>query len=255
MAATLREREALQGILREFDVPPGAVLVVHSAIGGLSRQGFRAEAMIEAMMDYLKGGTLLMPTMTWRTVTPANPVFDELRTPSHTGVLSEVFRTKYASARSLHPTHSAAGLGPQAKTLLSTHQLGTTPVPASSPYALMRDYPAYILMIGVGLEAVTAIHHPEEAVAPEIYVKPIEQAERYELRPREGAPVTYLLRRHLHTRERDFPKYGPLLAAKKQIRGGDIGGVPWLIVRAADLLAEVFTRLIEQPDFNLTRPG
>ena len=245
------EKNAIQGILRDFRVPDDAVLVVHSAIGGLSRQGFRAEAMIDAMLEYLKRGTLLMPTMTWRTVTPQNPVFDEMKTPSHTGVLTEIFRTQYSSARSLHPTHSAAGVGPLAKTLLSTHHVGTTPVPAGSPYAIMRDYPAYILFFGVGLEACTAIHHPEEAVAPEVYVKPIEEAERYELRPRSGAPISYTLRRHQHPRDRNFPKYVPLLAAKNQILQGDIGGVPWKIVSAADLLAEVFARLIENPRFNL----
>ncbi len=244
-------RDAIPGILRQFGVPRDAVLVVHSAIAGLSRQGYRAEAMIESALEHLSGGTLLMPTMTWRTVTPQSPVFDELHTPSHTGVLTEIFRTKYATARSLHPTHSAAGAGPLAKTLLSTHHLSTTPVPASSPYALMRDYPAYILMIGVGLECVTAIHHPEEAIAPDIYVKPMEEAERYELRLREGAAVSYLLRRHLRPRDRNFQKYGPLLAAKNKILEGDISGVPWKIVRAADLLAEVFARLVERRDFNL----
>src|SRR5688572_29475041 len=157
-----REREAILRILHSGRVPADGVLVVHSAIGGLSRQGFRAEAMIEALLGHLRGGTLLMPTMTWRTVTPANPVFDEIATPSHTGVLTEVFRTRYATVRSLHPTHSAAGVGPLARTLLSTHHLGTTPVPASSPYALMRDYSSHILTIGVGLECITAIHHPEE---------------------------------------------------------------------------------------------
>lgn len=253
MATTRPEREALQGILRDFSVPPDAVLVVHSAIAGLSRHGFRAEAMIEALLDYLRGGTLLMPTMTWRTVTPANPVFDELHTPSHTGVLTEVFRTSYATARSLHPTHSAAGVGPHARALLSTHHFGTTPVPASSPYALMRDYPAYAFFLGVGLETCTAIHHPEEVIAPEVYVKPIEEAERYELRPRRGESVKFVLRRHLRPRERNFPKYLPLLAAKGQIRTGTLLTVPWIIVRAADLLREVFARLIEQPDFNFTR--
>jgi aminoglycoside 3-N-acetyltransferase len=250
-----QEREALQGILRSGGVPPDAVLVVHSAIAGLSRQGFRAEAMIDALLEHLREGTLLMPTMTWRTVTPQNPVFDELATPSHTGVLTEVFRTKYASARSLHPTHSAAGAGPLARTLLSTHHLGTTPVPASSPYALMRDYRSHILMIGVGLECVTAIHHPEEAVAPDIYLKPDTQAEDYELRARDGRRIKYRLRRHVRTRERDFPKFAPLLARKRQFHAGELLGVPWRLVRADDLLREVFARLIERPDFNLQKGG
>ena len=246
------EREAIGGILQAFRVPRDAVLTVHSAIGGLSRQGFRAEAMIETMLEHLKDGTLLMPTMTWRTVTPQNPVFDELQTPSHTGVLTEIFRTKYASARSLHPSHSAAGLGPLATALLSTHHHGTTPVPATSPHALTLAYPAYILFFGVGLEACTAIHHPEEVIAPELYVKPIEQAERYELRPRSGAPIAFLSRRHLRPRERNFPKYGPILAAKGEMLEGDIGGVPWKILRAKDLLSEVSARLTEQPDYNFT---
>lgn len=245
-----REREALQSILSGAGVPPDGVLVVHSAIAGLSRQGWRAEGMIDAMLAHLRGGTLLMPTMTWRTVTPQNPLFDELATPSHTGVLTEVFRTKYSSARSLHPTHSAAAVGPLAKTLLSTHHLGTTPVPASSPYALMRDYRSHILMIGVGLEAVTAIHHPEEAIAPELYLKPESEAEEYELRARSGKSLKFRLRRHIRPRERDYPKFGPLLSAKGQFHAGDLLGVPWKLVRADHLLREVFARLIENPRFN-----
>ena len=209
--------------------------------------------MVEAMLDHLRGGTLLMPTMTWRTVTPQQPVFDEMATPSHTGVLTEVFRTKYASARSLHPTHSAAGAGPLARTLLSTHHLGTTPVPASSPYALMRDYRSHILMIGVGLECVTAIHHPEEAVAPDLYLKPDAEAEHYDLRARDGRTIRYRLRRHIRTRERDFPKFGPLLAAQGRLQQGELLGVPWKLVRGDELLREVFARLIEQPDFNLLK--
>jgi len=249
--STGKETPVFNTILDSWEVPNDAVLVVHSAITGLSQQGFRAEGIIEALINYLDTGTLLMPTMTWRTVTPANPIFDELNTPSHTGALTEIFRTRYASARSLHPTHSVAACGPAAKTLLATHHIGNTPVPATSPYGLLRDYPAFILHLGVGLEMCTAIHHPEEVIAPEIYVKPIEEAEFYELHDRNGNILKYTLRRHKKL-NRDFPKYSPLLAAKKQILTGDINGVPWTIVRADDLLREVFTRLIERPDFNLT---
>jgi aminoglycoside 3-N-acetyltransferase len=108
----LQQNEARSGSSRVSTdpaaVPRDGVLVVHSAIAPLSRQGFRAEAIIEALLDYLSAGSLFMPTMTWRTVTPAHPEWDELATPSHTGVLTEVFRTRYATARSTHPTHSVA---------------------------------------------------------------------------------------------------------------------------------------------------
>src|ERR1043166_1890565 len=244
--------EPLQRILRTSGVPDDAVLIVHSAIKGLGRAGYRAEPMIDCMLEHLKHGTLLMPAMTWRTVTPQSPLWDELATPSHTGVLTEIFRTQYATARSLHPTHSVAGVGALANTLLSHHHCGNTPVPATSPYGLMRDYPAYILMLGVGLESCTAIHHPAEIVAPDIYVKPAAQAEEYTLRDRNGRSIAFHLRRHQRL-NRDFPKFGPLLAAQSKFLSGTISSVPWSIVRASDLLREVFARLIEQPDFNISR--
>src|SRR6266481_8254119 len=184
--ATSREAAALVPILERFGVPRDGVLVVHSAIAPLSRRGLRAEAIIEALIDYMRGGNLFMPTMTWRTVTPEQPHWDELGTPSHTGVLTEIFRTRYASGRSIHPTHSVAGLGPAAPLLLSRHHIDNTPVSANSPYGLMRDYEAYVLMIGVGLETVTAIHLPEETVNVDLYVRPAETARLYRCRDRHG---------------------------------------------------------------------
>ena len=80
-----QERGALLPILEDFKVPRDGVLIVHSAIARLSRNGFRAEAIIEALLDHLVDGNLFMPTMTWRTVTPAHPVWDEILTASHTG--------------------------------------------------------------------------------------------------------------------------------------------------------------------------
>ena len=97
----------------------------------------------------MRDGHLFMPTMTWRTVTPEHPDWDEMTTPSHTGVLSEIFRTRYAVARSIHPTHSAAGLGPGRTHALSRHHVDDTPVSANSPYGLLREYETYVFMVGV----------------------------------------------------------------------------------------------------------
>src|SRR6202040_3976596 len=135
-----REAAAFLPILQRVGVPRDGALIVHSAIATLSRRGFRAEAIIEALLDYMREGNLFMPTMTWRTVTPEHPNWDELETPSHTGVLAEIFRTRYATARSIHPTHSVAGRGRAVETLLARHHVDDTPVSGNSPYGLMRDY-------------------------------------------------------------------------------------------------------------------
>jgi aminoglycoside 3-N-acetyltransferase len=248
-----KEAATLLPILERFAVPRNGTLVVHSAIATLSRQGFRAETMIEALLDYLAAGNVFMPTMTWRTVTPDNPYWDEMTTPSHTGVLTEVFRTRYALARSIHPTHSVAGWGSAAPLMLSRHHVDTTPVSGNSPYGLMRDYEAYVLMIGVGLECCTAIHLPEEVINTDLYVRPPEQAERYHCRDRNG--VVHAVRTRRHPRlDRDFPQFTQPLAEQGLLQTGSIDGCPYTIVALADLLRHVFAALIENPRATLRQP-
>jgi aminoglycoside 3-N-acetyltransferase len=244
--SSAREYAALVPILQGLKVPRDAVLVVHSAIAPLSRQGFRAEAMVEALMEYLHDGTIVMPTMTWRTVTPQNPVWDEATTPSHTGVLTEVFRTRYSNFRSIHPTHSVAGCGPHAQALLARHHIGDTPVSDNSPYGLMRDLPAYALFLGVGLETCTAIHLPEEKIAADIYLQPADQAETYECRDRHGKIHQVRTRRHRRL-DRHFPKFGASLQRQRLMRCGELGGCPYAIVMLGDLLNTVTAALLSDP--------
>jgi len=241
-----REYNALIPILERIEVPPDGVLVVHSAIAKLSRNGFRAEAMIESLLGYMSKGTVVMPTMTWRTVTPERPVWDEVATASHTGVLTEIFRTHFAAARSIHPTHSVAAYGPQAQRLLARHHLDDTPVSANSPYGLMRDLSAYVLLLGVGLDSCTAIHLAEEALAPEVYLRPIDQAEQYECRDRHGLVHQVRTRRHWRL-DRDFPKFGPSLEHKGLMASGDLLGCRYFIVAMRDLLDAVFAVLRVDP--------
>jgi aminoglycoside 3-N-acetyltransferase len=247
-----QERGALLPILEDFGVPRDGVLVVHSAIARLSRNGFRAEAIVEALLDYLNDGNLFMPTMTWRTVTREQPVWDEILTASHTGVLTEVFRTCYASARSMHPTHSVAGRGPAARTVLARHHIDDTPVSGNSPYGLMRDYQTFILLLGVGLECCTAIHLAEETIAPDLYLRPKDQAEVYECRDRTGTSRRVLTRRHWQL-DRNFPRFASPLAQQGLLKSGEIAGCPYAIVSMRHLLREVFAALIDDKTATLRR--
>jgi aminoglycoside 3-N-acetyltransferase len=240
----------LRAVLDAGKVGRDSLLVVHSAFAGLSRQGFQAEAVIETFLDRVPDGGLFMPTMTWRTVTAEKRDWDEMRTPSHTGVLTEIFRTRYATARSIHPTHSVAGFGRDAQMLLSRHHVDDTPVSENSPYGLMRDYDVHILMLGVGLECCTAIHLPEETIAEDLYVLPPDTGLVYPCRDRSGLVHEVRARRHRRL-DRDFTKFATPLAGKGRLRAGWIGDHPWSIVRMADLLREVFAALIDNAEGTL----
>jgi aminoglycoside 3-N-acetyltransferase len=246
-----RESAALHRILQRFGVPRDGSLIVHSAIKSLSHRGFRAEGIIEALLDHMRGGHVFMPTMTWRTITPDSPEWDEMATPSHTGVLSEIFRTQYAVARSIHPTHSAAGWGPAAKMLCSRHHVGDTPVSANSPYGLMRDYKTYVLMVGVGLETCTAIHLPEEQLEIDLYVRPPETSALYRCRDRHGVVHRVSARRHWRL-DRDFNRFNTPLAARGELGQGTIEGCPYTIVAMRHLLREVFAAMLDNPRATLS---
>jgi aminoglycoside 3-N-acetyltransferase len=246
MTATTREAAAAAAMLDRAGVPGDGVLFIHSAFKRLAGQGFRAEAFVEGLLDYMHGGTLVMPTMSWRIVKPESPLFDELATPSHVGIVPEIFRVRYATHRSLHPTHSVAAYGLLAEHLTSTHHLGDTPCPMTSPYGKAREHDAHIVLLGIGLERCTAIHHAEEIVAPDIYVLPAEQAESYELRSRNGAVYPMQLRRHTRL-NRDFPQFAAPLTERGAMRHGDLAGTPWQAVAQRDLFEDVFAALDRDP--------
>jgi aminoglycoside 3-N-acetyltransferase len=235
-------------------VPRDSVLTVHTAFRSLSRAGYRAEDFLKILLDHLADGTLVMPAMSWRTVTPEHPTFDELATPSHVGAVAELFRTRYAGARSLHPTHSAAAAGRRESELTAFHHLGDTPCAMNSPYGLMLSADAYVLMIGCGFERCTAIHLPEEIVAPELYLVPKEQSEAYQLRDRHGGQFVMQLRRHRRL-NRCFEKFELLLQAKGRLHRGALAGSPFLLCRLDALLAEVFDALAVDRSATLAPDG
>ena len=248
------ETQVVAEALARAGVPHDGVLFVHSAFRRLGAQGFRVDAFIEALLEYMHRGTLVMPTMTWRVVTPASATFDELATVSHVGVAAERFRIAYSTHRSLHPTHSVAAYGKLAAALTSEHHLDGTPCALTSPYGKARQEDAHVLLLGIGLERCTAIHHAEEIVAPEIYLVPPEAAVRYELRARDGAVHEMQLRGHTKL-NRDFPQFAASLTARGQMRHGDLAGTPWQAVAQKDLLGEVFAALERDPHAIIAPPG
>ena len=249
-----QEARAVTSLLQQAQVPSDGVLFVHSAFRALSQAGFRADAFVAALADYMAPGTLVMPTMTWRLVTPETPFFDEISTPSHVGVIPELFRQTVATHRSLHPTHSVAAIGRLAEALLSGHHLDDTPCSPNSPYGRARKEDAHILLLGIGFERCTAIHVAEETAAIDVYLEPASQAGVYECRSRSGVVHQVRLRRHLRL-NRNFPQFEAPLDAAGKLRRGNLAGASWLAVTQRDLLDLVLSTLTKNPHAIIAPPG
>lgn len=240
--------------LDRLGIPRDGVLIVHSAFKGLALEGHRLEAVAETLVEYMAPGTLLLPTMSWRFVKPTMPVFDELSTPSNTGALTELFRTQYATARSLHPTHSVAGRGARAEALLGSHHLDETPCSPRSPFGLLETYDAWVMMLGITMDCCTLIHNVEEVLAPDVYLKPASEREVYTCRDRRGREVTVYLRRHRFL-PRDYWQFQDMLAAQGLLRVTTVDSTVCRAFRAADMVRVVKDTVTRCPDAIVARAG
>jgi aminoglycoside 3-N-acetyltransferase len=150
--------------LRGLGIKPTDTLLVHSSYKSLGlTQGGPTDA-VQALQAAVAEGTLLLPALSYEAVTAASPVFSANDTPCCVGIIPETFRNSPDVVRSVHPTHSVCAWGRLADTLTRRHHQDRTPVGQGSPFRLMLDHNAKILMLGCGLQPNTFMHGVEEAV-------------------------------------------------------------------------------------------
>ncbi len=141
----------------------GDTVMVHSSFKSLGIQD--PEVIILALLETLgESGTLFMPALSYLQKPPN--VHDTNLTPSCVGFLSEYFRCRAGTQRSLHPTHSVCGVGKLATDWLEDHIHDNTPCGTHSPFNKLLHQQGKILMIGCGLEPNTTMHAIEEYIQP-----------------------------------------------------------------------------------------
>lgn len=232
---------ALAADLQRLGVRPGGDLLVHASYKALGPEAGGAEAVIAGLLAALTPrGTLLMPALSYATVTPENPVFEQAKTPCCVGYLCESFRTRAGTQRSLHPTHSVCAVGPRARELLGEHHRAKTPVGDTSPFRKLRDVGGQILMLGCGLKPNTSMHGVEELAPPPYLFGTVVV---YKMQPADGLPFEMRLRTHgFKGYAQRYDRIEPLLtAAAGHIRKGKVlAADAWLMEapamwRAAEL--------------------
>jgi len=153
--------------ISNMGVRPGSVLMVHPSLRAFGYVPGGAETIIRGLLRVLgESGTLLMPALSYKTVTPQNPVFDVRATPSCVGAVAEAFRLRAGTLRSLHPTHSVCAVGPLADELLSPHIEDSTPCGKHSPFNRLPEFNGKILMLACRLTFNTSMHAIEEILKP-----------------------------------------------------------------------------------------
>ncbi len=140
------------------------VLTIHASLRAAGPIENGADGLIDALKEYLCDGLLLIPTHTWAVVTRENPVFDVRSTVPNIGTLARVAAFRPDAVRSLHPTHSLAVFGKNARAYVEGEEKSATPAPMGGCLSRLYELNGKILLLGVGHERNTYLHAVDERI-------------------------------------------------------------------------------------------
>ena len=230
--------------LRRLGVQRGDKLFVHSSLCSMGHMVGDGDTVIDAILEVIgPEGTLMVPTFT-----PNCALFDVLRTPSKTGLITETLRHRPEAVRSWHPTHSVAAIGRAAEELTRDH-LQFRALGKGSPVDRLTNRGGYVLLLGVGHNRNSTVHIGEAwAEVGYIDVKPYSHAisEAVIIAPDDQRIRTRLFRQPGCAR--GFVKLEPYLRERGAIRDSRIGDAPVQLMRAQDIIDAVVEVVKDKPD-------
>ena len=229
--------------LRRLGIREGDSLLVHSSFNRL--EGFLGRPTdIIATIAKVVGptGHVLMPTLPFAgsavNYVASAPVFDVRRTPSRTGLLTELFRRQPGVVRSVHPTHAVCVSGPRSRSFVEGHHLAKTPCGRPSPYSRLLDEKGKILLLGTGIGALTFYHFVEEDLEPFLPF-PIFTPQTFTLRSIGYAGEELVTETRLFdpltSTQRRMSRIIPHLKARRMWRSRRIGSVATILLSAEDI--------------------
>jgi aminoglycoside 3-N-acetyltransferase len=230
---------ALKSALRQLGLAPGQALMVHSSFDAFLGFTGKPTDVIAALETLVApGGTILMPSIpfggTAIDYVKSGNITDIERTPSRTGILTELFRRQKGTLRSVHPTHPVLARGSRAAAMLKDHRLASTPCGAHSPFAKLLEEKGKILFLGATIDSMTFFHYLEEVFEDRLKPSPF-TSEVFEVPVRSGTD-TFLLRMRLFDKDMSRRRtITPLVSELNRLGGsvsGRVGTLPLMLVDA-----------------------
>jgi len=165
--------------LRQMSISDGNLLIVHSSYNALKPTGATPNDIIDMLLELIgPNGTLALPTiptysnvselgrhLITRDVSEEVIEYNPQRTPSGTGIITNIFLTYPGVVRSKHPLNTMAALGPLAEQIIKNNLDGYEPLPCgvNSSWKFCADNNAKILALGVDMaHSLTMIHVAED---------------------------------------------------------------------------------------------
>ena len=229
--------------LRKLGVREGDVIFVHSSFDKMRGVDGGVRAIVDGLLDVVgEKGTLAMPSfpasVTNKEYLDRSPLFDASKTPSRMGLITEVFRRWPGVERSIHPTHSVVAKGPRAKWLVEGHERSSDPFGEGTPFHKLTGVNGKVVLLGVGIGALTHIHVAEAIMGNEFPVQVYLQEPKV-ARIVDSSGVEREINVRVHAPEvskrRDIRVIEKYLVKADRLKRKRIGGISVSILDANDL--------------------
>ncbi|MFJ7205976.1 aminoglycoside N(3)-acetyltransferase [Streptomyces sp. NPDC098789] len=177
---TVLDEEFLNREFRSLGLPEGAVVMVHASLSAFGPVRHGAHALVRALRRCVgPSGTVVAPTFTpqVRDPHPHTPPLENARAdedrrhvpffhdglPTSMGAVSSAVLALPERVRGRHPQVSVAAVGPLAAAITAEQPLQHAFGP-DSPFERMYELGAHILLLGVGHNRNSFLHHAESRV-------------------------------------------------------------------------------------------
>jgi aminoglycoside 3-N-acetyltransferase len=147
--------------IKAMGILPTDTVLIHTSLRAIGEVENGADGIIDAFRDYLTDGLFIVPTHTWDTVGPHQPIYDVKTAVPCIGTLPRIAAFRADGIRSLHPTHSLWATGKGAADFVAGEEKATTPGTPGFAWDRLGHVGAKILLIGVGNNKNTFIHSVE----------------------------------------------------------------------------------------------
>ncbi len=167
------DAKALHHVLTNMGIQQNDVVMVHASLRANSGFTGKPKEIINVLKELVgENGMLVMPSMTYTDSSKAylsrGKPLKVARSPSHMGLLSEVFRRNRETIRSMSPTHPLLASGKKAAWFIDGHERQQSPFNSESPFARLLNLSGKIICIDTTFESITFTHFVEDHIKEDL---------------------------------------------------------------------------------------
>jgi len=233
----------LKSGLTKMGIVESDTLMVH--VNFNPQNGFQGTPLdlVNALAELVgEKGNLLMVSIPFRGAAydylALNKPFNVKKTISMMGLVTEMFRRREGTLRSLHPTHPVLAFGKDAQWLVAEHDRCLYPCGPGSPFDKFRQLKGKILFFDVSFGAITFFHYVEDLLKDRLPF-PVYDDRLFSVTAVDSKGEIRMIQSYAFNKE--IPRGAQKLEAEMLLRGkllkGRIGNSQLMLVTAEDVVA------------------